>query len=122
MLQISIFQLVLDQYTAVIPRIGGHDVRAVGADVHFTVLKLKLDAENRGEPIEIPGEPWCEVEGFVLPRFPRINPFQRAQLWLLRRHGDSLRLLSLPGIALSNHEVAAVPVEKRAVQNLVASI
>ncbi len=45
-LQVCIFQLVLDEHASAICRLVGNDVGAVGAHVDFATLKLQIDSDH----------------------------------------------------------------------------
>ena len=70
------FQLVFDEYPAVVPWVAGHDVRPERANLHFGALELQFEANLGREMIQIVGEPRREVVGLVAPGLAQINRIQ----------------------------------------------
>ena len=87
-LQVRFFELVLDDHPAVVHPGAGHNVGAIGADVHFGVLLLQLNSKLARETIQVLGQPRSEVLGFVLPRVAEIGCFQCSQCCFLCCHGE----------------------------------
>ena len=69
-------QLVLDEHSAVVPWVAGHDVRPERANLHFGALKLQFEADLGREMIQIIGEPRREVVRLMVPGLAQVNRVQ----------------------------------------------